>query len=655
MSTPPAEPAGDPAVLDESSEHQLAWLRRALARQVGFGLFLVVADGAARRETLRRLAVWGKLGQVPPLTFVAAGPRGAEALEGFLQVPGAVPGGLVVSDAGSLADGHALEALNAARDVLPERLGGPLVLVVDEATAAELPHRAGDLYDVRVGTCTVRGAETAEAWSLRAPVFLHDAAVVAELAARARALRRAATADEAPPRSALADEWLALGEEQIASGKPAAALVSADEACRHAEAAGYGAGAAHARLVRGRAQEVLGELAAAWDATQEALAGFEVLAHLSGITAACGLLARLAARRGDLQEAETYARRSVAVAQRDGERAHEAPARVLLAEILHGLGRREEAETEAAEALRLAQARGSGIGEAEALLASGRLAWRRGDDDSARALAERAGKLLEVLANDVGAGFGVLVQQGDLCALRGDLAARAQAWAEAAQWGETLREVAVAIGDRSAVLRATLRTGVAHLRAGRPDAATHWLDQALRLAENLGDSRSWQAAIGALATVAVDRRDADWLATLASRTQTLGAHWDAIALIARARYWAGLAAELRGDDPSQAFTEALQHATHAGERQLAADAASQLARHAARTGAVEHALGLALRAFAEHVALGVPAVADDLETLNQLRQSMPADQFQGALSERLGEESAKWVLQQLNELGPLEA
>lgn len=108
------------AVLTNTSEQNLAALRRAMARAKSFSLLFVIADGPARAEVRARLREQSGKDGVPELRFFADGEAGAAEVESFLAEEREVPlAGAVILDGDALvAKETPVLALNMARDRL---------------------------------------------------------------------------------------------------------------------------------------------------------------------------------------------------------------------------------------------------------------------------------------------------------------------------------------------------------------------------------------------------------------------------------------------------------------------------------------------------------------------------------------------------------
>ncbi len=93
--------------LTPASEENLSALRRAIAWTRGFALFVLVCDGPARAEVLRRLRGWSGKGSVSELAFLPAGQAGRKALERLLAPtdPGPPLPGAVIVDGDTRVEG----------------------------------------------------------------------------------------------------------------------------------------------------------------------------------------------------------------------------------------------------------------------------------------------------------------------------------------------------------------------------------------------------------------------------------------------------------------------------------------------------------------------------------------------------------------------
>ncbi|HEX8113300.1 MAG TPA: hypothetical protein VF516_36470 [Kofleriaceae bacterium] len=146
--------------LGAENDEQMARLREALALGDGFQLVIVqVEPGERREEVLRRLAGWsGKTG-VPRLELV----RLAQDESPVMRLAGGHAGVILV---GLEADGpdraertrRMVTELNWSRDRLPERVHGPLVLVVSQRVQSALFEQAPDFYSWRTHSTSIAPA-----------------------------------------------------------------------------------------------------------------------------------------------------------------------------------------------------------------------------------------------------------------------------------------------------------------------------------------------------------------------------------------------------------------------------------------------------------------------------------------------------------------
>lgn len=249
---------GEPIALDPESESRCESLRRALLRSDGFGLFLVLADGEARAEVVRRLGAWSEMGVVPRLEEFPDGAAGVRRTLEASQSGVRSAGGWLVPDGDAVVeDAAAVEALNLARDQLWQVVGGPLVLVMAPGRALEFQMRAADLYEVRRGT-----------WQLRAlaPQRMREITVGASSAVDLGALRTWAgelDEDEREGRgqvSGWVDARLVIAGQLLEVGAGEEALAQLRQAEALARTAGYQAGVIGALTSMARLLMIRGEL-----------------------------------------------------------------------------------------------------------------------------------------------------------------------------------------------------------------------------------------------------------------------------------------------------------------------------------------------------------------------------------------------------------
>jgi tetratricopeptide (TPR) repeat protein len=249
---------GSPIALDPESESRCESLRRALSRSDGFGLFLVLADGEARAEVVRRLAAWSDMGAVPRLETLPTGAEGVRRTLEDSQAGARTAGGWLVPDGDAVVeDAAAIEALNLARDQLWRVVGGPLVLVMAPGRAVQFQQRAADLYEVRRGT-----------WQLRAvaPQRLREMTVGAGSAVDVDALRtwmRELDEDEREERgqvSGWVDARLVIAGQLLEAGAGEEALAQLRRAETLARSVGYHAGIIGALTSTARLLMIRGEL-----------------------------------------------------------------------------------------------------------------------------------------------------------------------------------------------------------------------------------------------------------------------------------------------------------------------------------------------------------------------------------------------------------
>jgi tetratricopeptide (TPR) repeat protein len=230
-------------VLTESSEKNLASLRRAMTRASGFTLLLVIADGPARAEVRERLRAWSGKEGVPELRFFSDGQAGAREVEAFLEGPAGEPiQGAAILDGDTLVERETpVLALNVARDRLGARIAGPLVVILAPRREVELAQLAADLFDVRSATYVVEGRDQPSV-----ELSAHDELggwlgdiSLPESAQNPATLRALEASPEPPPTTALADAWLGYAVDLLRNDRWDEAMTAAGEVIRLAGSAGY--------------------------------------------------------------------------------------------------------------------------------------------------------------------------------------------------------------------------------------------------------------------------------------------------------------------------------------------------------------------------------------------------------------------------------
>jgi tetratricopeptide (TPR) repeat protein len=264
--------------LTQASEEDLSALRRALEWSEGFALFIVVCDGPARVDVLRRLKAWSGDGGVPVLRFLPSGRAGVDAVEQLLAPlsPGQPLSGAVIVDGDTMvAERTPMHALNAARDRLASLIDGPLILLVSPARAAELATMASDLFDIRAVSYQIEAIEPSRiilAPSALAQVSDEDLPDPAHL----RALESSA---HPPPAGALADAWRHLAKAYIQRGDMDSGAGAARESIRLAVDAAYLRGVTAAFPLLLYAQGVTGPLEAEECQLRDALERLKETSH----------------------------------------------------------------------------------------------------------------------------------------------------------------------------------------------------------------------------------------------------------------------------------------------------------------------------------------------------------------------------------------
>ena len=221
----------DAVLLTPASEQNLAALRRALRRATGFALYIVVCDGPARAELVRRLRAWSGEDGVPELLFFASGREGEETLERLLVggEPAPALAGAVIVDGDTLtAAGTPIHSLNAGRDRLGELIAGPLVLIVSPVREVEMSRMAVDLFDIRAATYEVEAVPMpaqAPWYASSGPrAFAQPTRLLTEddisPTAGPEQLLALERITERPPASALADAWLRVAAAAMSNAVP---------------------------------------------------------------------------------------------------------------------------------------------------------------------------------------------------------------------------------------------------------------------------------------------------------------------------------------------------------------------------------------------------------------------------------------------------
>jgi tetratricopeptide (TPR) repeat protein len=299
-------------LLSPESEERADSLRRALRRSKGFSLHVVIADGTARRELLRRLRAWSGTGGVPRLYFFDEGEIGARALERWLAEAWekkALTGAVLLDGDALIANGSALSALNVARDRLGQLIRGPFIVVLSPRSEAEMATLAPDLFDVRAGTWEFEAAPLSEQTPQRSVEFLWDKAwpdvSKGDLRLAAASLRALGSAEEPPPAGALANAWLKLGMKFHQANEVGEAIAASEEAERHAKLVSYDSGIGEALLLKARALVDSGRLIEAEPFVREALERYHAAADVRSQAIALNDLAGVLHKTGRLDDAHS--------------------------------------------------------------------------------------------------------------------------------------------------------------------------------------------------------------------------------------------------------------------------------------------------------------------------------------------------------------
>jgi tetratricopeptide (TPR) repeat protein len=386
------------AVLDSTSEQNMAALRRSMARAKSFSLLLVIADGPARAELRARLREWSGTGGVPALRFFGDGDAGAAEVEAFLSDTREEPvGGAVILDGDVLVERETpVLALNMARDRLGKVIAGPLVIVLSPRREAELSRMAPDLFDVRSTTYEVEAVPSGVEDGLsteRALAGLEVArgAPAGRVPLDAERLRALEESPEPPPLSALADEWLRLALDLVGHNRWTDVLEATEESLRLAKRAGYRSGASEALQWKAVALSAMELESEREQALIEALSLAERDVQRADIRT---MMARsLSSHRDKVDEALRILQEEVLpVYQRSEDSGRCARAILDIARLLIGEGRHAEALQWLTErALPLSEQTGDSLLWAETWETIATTKWEMGQTDAA----------VQILRNDV--------------------------------------------------------------------------------------------------------------------------------------------------------------------------------------------------------------------------------------------------------------
>lgn len=332
------------------SEERAESLRRALRRSKGFSLHVVIADGTARREILRRLQAWSGTGGVPQLYFFDEGQIGANAVERWIaEAWDKEPlEGVVLSDGDALiANESALSALNVARDRLGHLVQGPFVVVLSPRSEAEMATIAPDLFDVRGGTWEFAAAPASERAVERSLRTLFDKPwpeiSKSDLQAAAASLRALGQADPGPPPGALANAWIKLGETFFLAGEFGEAVAAAEEAERRARSVGYTVGVGHALSLKAHALAESGHPKDVERSLRDALDRFREAGDIRNQALGLFQLAEILIRTGRFDEAHAELKAALQIFHGISEELLSAMTRGRMADIYQIRGQLDEA------------------------------------------------------------------------------------------------------------------------------------------------------------------------------------------------------------------------------------------------------------------------------------------------------------------------
>ncbi len=137
--------------LGRDNDARLQRVRTALALGRGFQLFIVeVEPGPIRREVLRRVQTWSHHHETAEtLAAVMLDPEATLAAQLERPSGGAMVMGLEPPSPTEASPRDWVAELNTSRDLLPQLVPGPLVLMVSQAMNRSLFERAPDLYSWR--------------------------------------------------------------------------------------------------------------------------------------------------------------------------------------------------------------------------------------------------------------------------------------------------------------------------------------------------------------------------------------------------------------------------------------------------------------------------------------------------------------------------
>lgn len=141
--------------LGQENDKRLLRLRTALALGRGFQLVIIEAEpGPIRREVIRRIKTWSGYESIGAFATVTLDPAATLPVQ-LEQQSGAIVTGFEPPSPTESPARDWVGELNWSRDLLPELVPGPFILVVSQAIHRELFERAPDLFSWRRHTTHV--------------------------------------------------------------------------------------------------------------------------------------------------------------------------------------------------------------------------------------------------------------------------------------------------------------------------------------------------------------------------------------------------------------------------------------------------------------------------------------------------------------------
>ena len=256
---------------------------------------------------------------------------------------------------------------------------------------------------------------------------------------------------------------------------------------------------AGAYLQLGRVAQHRGDLGAAQDWSQQALAIQKELGDRPGIAATYHQLGTVARDRGDLSAAEDCCRKALAIREVLGDRPGMALAYDLLGIVAQDRGDLGAAQDWYQQALAIQKELGDRPGIARMYHQLGIVARLRGDLSAAEDCCRKALAIREVLGDRPGMALtyhllGIVAQD------RGDLGA-------AQDWSQQALAIQKELGDRPGIARMYHQLGIVAQLQGDLGAAQDWYQQALAIEKELGDRPGMARTYHQLGTVAQDQGD----------------------------------------------------------------------------------------------------------------------------------------------------